>query len=127
MISDYYQGEISSSDNNTIEDEDYDDDDNQIITVKFRITESQIIAQVYSISLTINEIKNDIAKKFDIDNPNYLIISQFNEELSDACKLSDLNTNEFGIIEFDLKINDNILNETDDVRKPELNLKTYYR
>lgn len=73
------------------------------ITVKFQVSEKQIIAHVYAGHLTIGEIKNDIGSKFKVDG-KYLLISQCGVNLSNEIKLHEICRNTFGIVEVTLQL-----------------------
>ncbi|XP_055903866.1 IQ and ubiquitin-like domain-containing protein [Eupeodes corollae] len=75
------------------------------ITVKLSISENQVVAQIYPNCMTIEEVKKDIARKFEVD-PKLLTICQCEQVLSDDCKLYDAERNEYGIYELFLAIND---------------------
>lgn len=78
---------------------------NKNITVKFKLNDFQIIAQVYKNCLTIEAVKNDLGEKFKVD-PKYFHLFQETELLSNNLRLSDVQPNYFYIIELELKLND---------------------
>lgn len=90
------------------------------VTVKFQISESQIVAHVYDIRITIGEVKRDMGSKFNIP-PNCLAIKQKGLTIDDKSTLQDLMRNDFGIIEVHL-----LLTETAREAKMLLDLSTYY-
>ncbi|XP_037943407.1 IQ and ubiquitin-like domain-containing protein [Teleopsis dalmanni] len=94
------------------------------VTVKFRISESQIIAQIYPNRLTIMDIKKDLARKFEI-TPEVLCVMQHEAEVADSSLLMETNKNEFGIYEFCLKLQKS--SRWDSKSKPaKLDLNVYY-
>ncbi|XP_055385066.1 IQ and ubiquitin-like domain-containing protein [Condylostylus longicornis] len=93
------------------------------VTVKFQISDTEMVAQVYPNCLTIAEIKQDIGKKFEVD-PKFLILRQFEGEYDDDYRLYETCSNEFGIVEFCLEISDKAITEHGKI--PELNLHVYY-
>ncbi|XP_059620117.1 IQ and ubiquitin-like domain-containing protein [Phlebotomus argentipes] len=90
------------------------------VTVKFQISESQIVAHVYDIRITIAEVKCDMGSKFHIP-PNCLTIRQRGAPIDDTDTLQHLTRNDFGIIEVHLHL-------TDAAREAKmlLDLGTYY-
>lgn len=77
------------------------------VTVKFKLNDTQTIAQVYPNNLTVEDIRKDISKKIQIDE-KYLelwkendFISNTNILLADVC----CNTSGCGIVEFNLMLN----------------------
>lgn len=85
------------------------DDDNDVpsenITVKFKVSETQIIAHSYFKGMTIDEVKKDIASKFKID-PKYLVIIHADAAVPNEIKLIEICKNNFGIIDVRLSLND---------------------
>ncbi|XP_055850185.1 IQ and ubiquitin-like domain-containing protein [Episyrphus balteatus] len=92
------------------------------ITVKLSISDAQVVAQIYPNCMTIEEVKKDIARKFEVD-PKLLIICQCGKVLNDDSKLYDAERNDYGIYELTLGIN-----EIKDAKEntPILNLDIYY-
>jgi hypothetical protein len=75
------------------------------VTVKFQISEAQIIAHAYPNIMTIEDIKEDIAKKFRVST-DFLLLKKDDQVLSEDVKLCDIKSNDFGIIELDLILSD---------------------
>ncbi|GAB0094271.1 IQ and ubiquitin-like domain-containing protein [Sergentomyia squamirostris] len=90
------------------------------VTVKFQISESQIVAHVYDSRITIGEMKRDMGSKFNISS-DYLAIRQKTTTIDDNYKLQDLVRNNFGIIEVHLT-----LTEDAQAARMILDLSTYY-
>lgn len=72
------------------------------VTVKFRITDTLMVAQTYPTEFTISDVKGDIGHKFGIP-PQDLLIRQCGYTVCNECKLYETATNEFGIIELILE------------------------
>lgn len=94
------------------------------ITVKLSISENQVVAQIYPNCMTIEEVKKDIARKFEVD-PKLLTICQCEQVLNDDCKLYDAERNEYGIYELFLAINDSAGDM--ETAPAILNLDIYYK
>lgn len=75
------------------------------VTVKFRIFKSQIVTHAYPNIYTIEEVKKDISKKFQIQ-PKFLILKQSSSErvLEDVLNLFDVCDNNYGIVNMDLEL-----------------------
>lgn len=81
------------------------------VTVKFQIDESQVVANTYNNSLSILEVKEDIAEKFEI-NENYLIFKQGeNCILSNNLSLLDVLCNDFGVVEIQVELTDEAIDQ----------------
>lgn len=88
--------------------EEVDEDDLLVlkdVTVKFRILKSQIVTHAYPNIYTIEEVKKDISKKFQIQ-PQFLILKQSSSEriLEDVLRLFDVCDNNYGIVNMDLEL-----------------------
>lgn len=97
---------------------------NENLTVKFQITDTQIIAHSYKrTQTTLGDMKRDIAGKFKVINHSWLdILDQDEELLSDErVKLNDLPRNQFGIVELQLRVN-----ERGQQARAKLDLNVYY-
>lgn len=92
------------------------------LTVKFQISDTQTVAQVYPNCMTIAEIKTDLGRKFEVD-PGVLIICQDGKEAEDSLKLEALTQNEFGIVETYLKLDE----EQSKQKEFKLDPQVYYR
>lgn len=74
------------------------------VTVKIQIPDREnTLAHAFNTSLKVEELKEDIAKKFRVES-RVLKIFQFDEEIQNEKLLSNLFFNEFGIIEISLKL-----------------------
>lgn len=78
---------------------------NRDVTVKFQVDNGQCIAQTYPITLLVSEIKKDIASKFQV-NSDDIIFKQGNVLVPANISLSDVVTNEFGVVELQLDLTD---------------------
>lgn len=84
------------------------------VTVKFKLDEYHIIAQVYTEDLTLAAVIDDLARKFKLD-AKFLELSH--AELADgavldgAMRLYEVPHNEFSIIELGLGLNDGLVME----------------
>lgn len=101
------------------------------ITVRFELNEFDTVAQVYPESLSIGEVVEDVALKFQL-LPKYLSIKQkFGAKITKNAKLFQLCTNTFRILDVKLglsdlanHINESICNEHEKIR---LDTNFYYR
>jgi len=73
------------------------------VTVKFRLSESDILAQVYPNCMTLGEVKQDVARKFEVE-PGWLVLQQDGRILCDSVPLNSTALDEFGIHEFQLQL-----------------------
>ncbi|XP_001358727.2 IQ and ubiquitin-like domain-containing protein [Drosophila pseudoobscura] len=73
------------------------------VTVKFRISEMDIVAQVYPNCMTLAEVKQDISRKFEVE-PKLLVLRQENRPLCDSLPINSTKFDEFGIHEFELEL-----------------------
>lgn len=80
-----------------------EEDERVALTVKFQITETKIIAHSYPRTLSLRDIKRDIAGKFKV--PDGLLELRQNAAVivNEGVQLNDLPRNEFGIVELQLK------------------------
>lgn len=96
---------------------------NEHLTVKFQITETQIIAHSYKREQTLEDMKRDIAGKFKVLDTWLDVLGQDGKLLTDErMKLNDLSRTQFGIVELQLKVN-----EKGEQEKANLDLNVYYR
>lgn len=102
----------------------------QNITVKFQLNDLNTVAQVYSNQLSIESVKKDIGEKFKV-SPQYLSIRQGNFRVPNSWRLFEVESNRFGIVEFQLslnrlakEINENVVNPNERIR---LDADIYYR
>ncbi|XP_017007619.2 IQ motif and ubiquitin-like domain-containing protein [Drosophila takahashii] len=91
------------------------------VTVKFRISESDILAQVYPNCMTLGEVKQDIARKFEVE-PGWLVLRQDGRILCDSVPLNSTALDEFGIHEFQLEL----YREGKEDQNSKLDLDVYY-
>lgn len=79
---------------------------NSDLTVKFQITETQIIAHSYPRSLSLKDIKRDIAGKFKVPDNALELRQSVDQQViaNERIKLNDLPRNQFGIVELQLKL-----------------------
>lgn len=99
------------------------------MTVKFQLNNFHTVVQVYPNRLSLEEIKKDIGQKFKVDG-KYLCLHQNMVNCSDALRLCDVERNDFGIIEFELKLNELAVEYNSGVLKGErlvLNPDVFYR
>lgn len=112
---------------------------NTDLTVKFQITETQIIAHSYKRTLSLREIKRDIAAKFKVPD-NLLTLYHHHQQqevvvvdeqhqhqptiVNEAAKLNDLPRNQFGIVELELRVKEKGREPT--YAPPKLDLNVYY-
>lgn len=78
------------------------------VTVKFKLTDTQTIAQTYRKDSTIKDIQNDISKKIQIDE-KYFDMCRDNKLIANTeLELADIsdNLNDYGIVEFELMLNE---------------------
>lgn len=80
------------------------DADSFKVTVKFKLDDNHIIAQVYDNQCLLGDMLLDLAAKFKIDR-QYMQLQHEYIELKDEQRLSELPTNEFSIVELDLSLN----------------------
>ncbi|XP_034116733.1 IQ and ubiquitin-like domain-containing protein [Drosophila albomicans] len=74
------------------------------VTVKFYLSKTKIVAQVYPNCMTMAEVKQDISRKFEVD-PSVILLKQNNRLLCDNTPIHSTNIDEFGIHEFQLELN----------------------
>lgn len=105
---------------------------NKNITVRFKLNDFETIAQVYPGTSTIAHVLDDIASKFQLLS-KYLSIKRekYYAKLPKTVQLSQICTNDFGIVDVQLglsdlakHINDSIRNEYERIR---LDTDLYYR
>jgi ABC-type uncharacterized transport system auxiliary subunit len=94
---------------------------NNNITVKFHITDSDVVTHHFSSASTISTIKNEMAKKFKVDQ-KYLSIRQNGKIVEDKWKLGQVDINKFGIVDVELT-----LNEVGARNEIQLDTSAYYR
>lgn len=82
------------------------------VTVKFRVLKSQIVTHAYPNIYTIEEVKKDISKKFQIPT-KFLILRENSSEkpLEDGLRLFDVCDNDYGIVDMDLELADSAREE----------------
>lgn len=102
----------------------------QNITVKFQLNDLHTVAQVYSNQLSIESVKKDIGEKFKV-SPEHLSVRQGNFRVPNSWRLFEVESNRFGIVEFQLslnrlakEINENAENPNDRIH---LDADIYYR
>lgn len=78
---------------------------NRDVTVKFLVDNAQTIAQTYPNNVSILEVKRDIAEKFQVKETD-IVFKQCNVEVPNSMTVSDVFTNEFGVIDIQLDLND---------------------
>lgn len=102
----------------------------QNITVKFQLNDFHTVAQVYSNQLSIESVKKDIGEKFKVQ-PDFLSIRQGNFRIPNTWRLSEVESNRFGIVEFQLSLNRLAKEFNDNVENPNerihLDADVYYR
>lgn len=102
----------------------------QNITVKFQLNDLHTVAQVYSNQLSIESVKKDIGDKFKV-KPEYLSIRQGNFRVPNSWRLSEVESNRFGIVEFQLSLNRLAKEFNENVENPNerihLDADIYYR
>nr|NP_651037.1 uncharacterized protein Dmel_CG13855 [Drosophila melanogaster]AAF55988.1 uncharacterized protein Dmel_CG13855 [Drosophila melanogaster] len=91
------------------------------VTVKFRLSDSEILAQVYPNCMLLGEIKQDLARKFEVA-PEWLVLRQDNRILCNSVPLNSTALDEFGIHEFQLEMN----KEGREDQTSKLDLDVYY-
>ncbi|KAH8278587.1 hypothetical protein KR018_005706 [Drosophila ironensis] len=94
------------------------------VTVKFRVSEADIVAQVYPNCLILSEIKQDMARKFEVE-PSLLVLRQKGRVLCDTLPLHSTDLNEFGIHEFQLELLEPRRRDSD-APQPKLDLDVYF-
>lgn len=90
------------------------------VTVKFKLDECHIIAQVYNGVVTLAEVIADLAAKFKVD-AKYLELSHVymaESPLNGAWQLWKLPHNEFSIIELELGLNKSVEDVNKLARRP---------
>lgn len=82
------------------------------ITVKIQIADDteNVIALNFPSNFNVENLKEDISKKFSIKCEN-LLVFQNDEEIGNEHMLNELKLNDFGIIEILLKLNDAAVEE----------------
>lgn len=96
----------------------------QNVTVKFCIAPDKLIAQVYPNCMTMAEVKQDIARRFEVD-PMLLLIKQEGSLICNTVPIYATIADEFGIHKFDLELaQKRKVNECDPT--PKLSLRVYY-
>lgn len=102
----------------------------QNITVKFQLNDLHTVAQVYSNQLSIESVKKDIGEKFKV-SWQYLSIRQGNFRVPNAWRLCEVESNRFGIVEFQLSLNRFAKEYNTNVENPNerihLDADVYYR
>ncbi|ALC47576.1 CG13855 [Drosophila busckii] len=91
------------------------------VTVKFHLAENEILAQLYPNCMTMAEVKQDIARKFEVD-PEHLLLMQADRILCDSTPINSTDFDEFGIHEFQLKMKP----PAGAAQQPKLDLNVYY-
>lgn len=81
---------------------------NRDVTVKFQVDNAQTIAQTYPSALSIIEVKRDIAEKFQVKEDD-ILFKQCNVEVPNSITISDVVTNEFGVIDIQLDLTDDAI------------------
>ncbi|KAJ6638626.1 IQ and ubiquitin-like domain-containing protein, partial [Pseudolycoriella hygida] len=74
------------------------------VTVKFQLNDLHTVAQVYSNQSSIEAVKKDIGEKFQV-KPEYLSIRQGSFRVPNSWRLFEVESNRFGIVEFQLSLN----------------------
>lgn len=96
------------------------------VTVKFRLSDSDIVAQVYPNIMTLSDVKHDIARKFEVD-PKLLVLRQDGNVLCDNLAIHSTALDEYGIHEFQLELQANADAQTDSQTSlPKLDLDVYF-
>ncbi|XP_030573811.1 IQ and ubiquitin-like domain-containing protein [Drosophila novamexicana] len=95
----------------------------QNVTVKFRISNDNFIAQVYPNCMTVAEVKQDLSRRFEVD-PELLIVKQGGRVLCNTTPIHSTICDEFGIHEFQLDLSEP--NYSDGNDPPTLSLSVYY-
>ncbi|XP_068157239.1 IQ motif and ubiquitin-like domain-containing protein [Drosophila tropicalis] len=98
------------------------------VTVKFHISQSQIVAQVYPNCMTMSEVKQDMARKFEV-SPESLVLKQSGRILCDSVAINSTKFDSFGIHEFNLELlGAGVTKDGDDsaISVPKLDLNVYY-
>ncbi|TDG52438.1 hypothetical protein AWZ03_001268 [Drosophila navojoa] len=96
----------------------------QNVTVKFCIAPDKLIAQVYPNCMTMAEVKQDIARRFEVD-PMMLLIKQEGSLICNTVPIYATISDEFGIHKFDLELAQKPkVDECDPT--PKLSLRVYY-
>ncbi|XP_058813955.1 IQ and ubiquitin-like domain-containing protein [Topomyia yanbarensis] len=95
----------------SVENDCIDDEDALLlrdVTVKFHILKSQIVTHAYPNIYTVDEVKKDISKKFQIQ-PKFLVLRQLNSmnPLNDQQPLYNICDNEYGIVDVELDLTEN--------------------
>lgn len=102
----------------------------QNITVKFQLNDLHTVAQVYSNQLSLESVKKDIGDKFKV-KPEYLSIRQGNFRVPNSWRLCEVESNRFGIVEFQLSLNRLAKEFNENVENPNerihLDADIYYR
>lgn len=102
----------------------------QNITVKFQLNDFNTVAQVYSNQLSIESVKEDIGEKFKVE-PQYLSVRQGNFSVPNCWRLCEVESNRFGIVEFQLSLNRLAKEFNENVENPNerihLDADIYYR
>ncbi|XP_020813138.1 IQ and ubiquitin-like domain-containing protein [Drosophila serrata] len=96
------------------------------VTVKFRLSDSEMVAQVYPNCMTLGEVKQDMARKFEVD-PKLLVLLQNGNVLCNSLPINSTALDEFGIHEFQLELqcNDSVQGDSQ-TSLPKLDLDVYY-
>ncbi|XP_017870410.1 PREDICTED: IQ and ubiquitin-like domain-containing protein [Drosophila arizonae] len=96
----------------------------QNVTVKFCIAPDKLIAQVYPNCMTMAEVKQDVARRFEVD-PMLLLIKQEGSLICNTVPIYATISDEFGIHKFDLELAQKPkVDECDP--SPKLSLRVYY-
>lgn len=102
----------------------------QNLTVKFQLNDLHTVAQVYSNQLSIESVKKDVGEKFKV-SPVFLSIRQGSFRVPNAWKLFEVESNRFGIVEFQLSLNRLAKEFNENVERPNerihLDADVYYR
>ncbi|KAG4075901.1 hypothetical protein HA402_003727 [Bradysia odoriphaga] len=89
----------------------------QNLTVKFQLNDFHTVAQVYSNQLSIEAVKKDVGEKFKV-SPDFLSIRQGSFRVPNSWRLFEVESNRFGIVEFQLSLNRLAKEFNDNVERP---------
>jgi hypothetical protein len=75
------------------------------VTMKFHISDTEVVAHHFPAACSIAAIKHEIGKKFRID-PMYLSMRQGGQTVEDGSRLGEIDMNKFGIVDVELAVSD---------------------
>ncbi|XP_050088317.1 IQ and ubiquitin-like domain-containing protein [Anopheles aquasalis] len=91
------------------------------VTVKFHLAKAQVVAHAYPGHYTVDEVRENIACKFQV-KPKFLLLRQAGAEVAGHRRLADLGVSEYNVCDLELLLSDVARQEN-----VQLNVKLYYK